>query len=83
MPSIISHNLYSMHHVRLKKPLENLIDRFPVIISHINGEFRIVDVQPVILVPDEAPLELVLCGIILEGIELVLNLYIDVFVLAL
>ena len=83
MPSIISHNLYSMHHVRLKKPLEDLIDRFPVIISHIDCEFCIVDVEPVIFVPDEAPMEAVLGGIALEGVELVFDLWIDVLVLAL
>ena len=54
-----------------------------MIISHINGEFRIIDIQPIILVPDEAPMEAVLGGIALEGVELVFDLWIDVLVLAL
>lgn len=57
--------------MRPKKLLEHLIDRFPVIISHINGEFRIVDVQLVFFVLDEAPKETILGGIVFEGIELV------------
>ena len=83
MPSIVFHNPYSIHHVRLKKPLENLADWFPVVIGHIDGEFRIIDIQPIILVPDEAPMEAVLGGIALEGVELVFDLWIDVLVLAL
>ena len=63
--------------------MENLAEWFPVFISQIDGKYRIVDIQPIVFVPDEAPMETVLCGIIFEGIELVSNLYIDVFVLSL
>ena len=82
MPSIVFHNPYSIHHVRLKKPLENLADWFPVVIGHIDGEFRVVDIQPIILVPDEAPVEAVFGGVGFERIELIINLRIDIFALA-
>ena len=63
--------------------LENLTDRFPVIICHVDGKFRVVDIQPIILVPDETPLETVFVSVKLEGIEFVLDLNIDVYILAL
>ena len=53
-----------------------------MIIRHVDGKFCVVDVQPIILIPDEAPMEAVLGGIRFEGIELVLYLSIDVLVLA-
>ena len=83
MPSIVFHNPYSIHHVRLKKPLENLADWFPVVIGHIDGEIRVVDIQPIILVPDEAPMETMFVSVNLEGVEFVFNLDIDVFILSL
>ena len=61
--------------------LENLADWFPVVIGHIDGEFRVVDIQPIILVPDEAPVEAVFGGVGFERIELIFNLRIDIFVL--
>lgn len=54
-----------------------------MVIGHIDGEFRVVDIQPIILVPDEAPVEAVFGGVGFEHIELIFNLRIDIFVLAL
>lgn len=52
-------------------------------IGHIDGEFRVVDIQPIILAPDEAPVEAVFGGVGFERIELIIDLRIDIFVLVL
>ena len=54
-----------------------------MVIGHIDGELRVVDIQPIILVPGEAPVETVFGGVGFERIELIFNLRIDIFVLAL
>ena len=51
-------------------------------ISHILGKLRVVDIKLIVLIPHEAPMEIVLGCISLERIELIFDLTVDVLVLA-
>lgn len=54
-----------------------------MVICHIMCEFCIVDVKLIVFVSDESPVEEMFRSIVLECIEFVLNLNVDILVLAL
>lgn len=54
-----------------------------MVICHIMCEFCIVDVKLIVFVSDESPVEGMLRSIVLECIEFVLNLNVNILVLAL
>lgn len=54
-----------------------------MVICHIMCEFCIVDVKLIVFVTDESSVEGMFCSIVLECIEFVLNLNVDILVLAL
>ena len=54
-----------------------------MVICHIMFEFCIVDVKLIVFISDESPVEGMLRSIVFECIEFVLNLNVDILVLAL
>ena len=61
--------------------LEFLHQRHPMVISHILSKLRIIDIELIILIPHEAPMQVMLSGIGLKRIELIFDLTVDVLVL--
>lgn len=51
-------------------------------ICHVLGEFRIIDIELIVLIPDKSPMYPFFVGVCLERIEFVLNLTVDVLILA-
>lgn len=60
--------------------LKYIRQRLPVLICHITGKFCVVDIQAIILVPDETPMKIMVSGIISEGIKFIFNLSVYIFI---
>ena len=54
----------------------------PSIVSHINGKFRVIDIQQIVLITHKAPLNALLGSIVLESVKFVFDLIVDIFIFA-
>ena len=61
---------------------KHVFERLPVLICHIENELGIVDVEVSVEVANKSPIQTIPSGVFFECVELVANLLVDVFALA-
>ena len=74
--------IFYVLHSKCLLRLEFLRQRHPVVIRHILGKLRVVDIKLIVLITHKAPIQVMLGSIGLKRIELILDLTVDVLVLA-